>query len=197
MENVSASENRSNPTVGLRNISCSIIHIEVRPFSIYTTRLEKFPKPIDEPINCVIFIQVLGQLFSFFELQAILIIADNVCNIVNDLLIIFSQFGQKSHKRFVQDFKELIIKFLIHIAKLFVEFFGGVLIFIHFLVFIVDLSKTMECIEEKFFLQKTKVFGLKYFPLGKRHIFECFAIKMQHILDQPKLHVFIHVRLTK
>lgn len=55
----------------------------------------------------------------------------------------------------------------------------------------------MECVQQQFLLQKAKVLRLENLALRQGHIFEGFSIEMQHVLNQPKFHVLVHVSLSQ
>ena len=84
----------------------------------------------------------------------VLVVADNICEVVNDFLIILDQFGKKGQEVLIQPCLKVLIDILFNLAKPFIELFGRIDIFFQFHPSVVDLDKFMYAHEEGLLLDE-------------------------------------------
>ena len=89
MQDKSCAKDGRYSTIGLRNVTYPVIYIEVRPFSINATGFDKLSKFVKKPSDCIVILDVLRDLF----LIVVLVVANDVSQIVQYLLIILSLFS--------------------------------------------------------------------------------------------------------
>lgn len=77
-------------------------------------------------------------------LVIVLIIADDIGQIIHDLLVLLDQLLQKTNKREIQLLLKLCIQFFFNIPEAFIELFGGVDILLQFHPSMVDLDQLMD-----------------------------------------------------
>lgn len=140
MQYIRGSVYRSNSTKSLRDVSNTIIHIQIRNFTIDPTGFDKLPEFLDETSQGV---QLLHE-FRKLLFVIVLIIADDIGQIIHDLLVLLDQLLQKTNKRQVQHLLKLIIQFFFDIPKPFIKFFGGVDILFQFHPSMVYLDQLMN-----------------------------------------------------
>lgn len=140
MQYICGSVYRSNSTKSLRNVSNTVIHIQIRNFPIDPTGFDKLPEFLDETSQGVQLLHELRKLLFVI----VLIIADDIGQVIHDLLVLLYQILQKTNKRQIQPLLKLIIEFFLDIPKPFIEFFGGVDILFQFHPSMVYLDQLMN-----------------------------------------------------
>ena len=76
---------RGYPAKSLRNISNSIVHVQIWTFTVNSAWVDKFAEPLNEVFDLKGFLQMARNRF----IVAMLVVADDVCDEIHDFFVLF------------------------------------------------------------------------------------------------------------
>ena len=133
VEDVNWGEDWGYSAVGLRNVSYSIVNIEIGNLPIDSARFDEFAKFDDESFECI----RLSGMFRNGSIIVVLIVADDIGEKIDNFFIFLHHFLQKGQEGIIDIAEKVVIQFLVDGYHIFIELFCWIHVQLYIQVFLV------------------------------------------------------------